>query len=84
MKKHALGDEYIKKFPKFKKWINECVCCHQKGYNPEIPDKITTEDGSYEVYYIKKYFNPLQVDEEGLCSQCKQMLNQKEKFTNNK
>lgn len=38
------GEEYIKAFPKLKKWINECVCCHEKGYNPSMPEKITTFD----------------------------------------
>ena len=55
MKKTNKGDEYINKFPKFKKWINECSCCHIKGYNPALPEKITTIDGSLEVYFIKKY-----------------------------
>ena len=27
------GEEYINAFPKLKKWINECLCCHEKGYN---------------------------------------------------
>jgi hypothetical protein len=70
MRKKDAGEEYIKKFPKFKKWINECLCCHQKGYNPSMPDKITTVDGSLEVYFIKKYFKPLSVNEDGLCPQC--------------
>ena len=60
-----LGEEYIQAFPKFKKWINECVCCHAKGYNPEMPDKITVVEGSLEVYFIKKYFKPLKLNEHG-------------------
>ena len=47
------GDLYIEKFPKLKKWINECNCCHCKGYDPDMPDKITEVDGSLEVFYIK-------------------------------
>ena len=35
------GEEYINAFPKFKKWINECICCHEKGYKPNMPEKIT-------------------------------------------
>ncbi|MBR7141566.1 MAG: hypothetical protein IKD03_05415, partial [Clostridia bacterium] len=70
MRKKDAGEEYIKKFPKFKKWINECLCCHQKGYKPSMPDKITTVDGSLEVYFIKKYFKPLSVNEDGLCPLC--------------
>lgn len=77
MKKNNKGEEYINSFPKLKKWINECLCCHEKGYNPSMPDKITTVDGSLEVYYIKKYFKPLSVNEEGLCLQCEKILKNK-------
>ncbi len=77
MKKNNKGEEYINAFPKLKKWINECLCCHEKGYNPSMPDKITTVDRSLEVYYIKKYFKPLSVNEEGLCSQCEKIFKNK-------
>ncbi len=68
------GEEYINAFPRFKKWINECLCCHEKGYNPSMPDKITTVDGSLEVYFIKKYFKPLPLNEDGLCAHCEKLL----------
>lgn len=77
MNKNNKGEEYIKTFPKLEKWINECVCCHRKGYDPLMPNKITTVTGSLEVYYIKKYFKPLTLNEEGLCSQCEKILGNK-------
>ena len=52
------GEEYINAFPRLKKWINECLCCHEKGYKPSMPDKITTVDGSLEVYFNKNILNP--------------------------
>lgn len=64
------GEEYINKFPKLNKWINECNCCHEKGYNPAMPDKISVVEGSLEVYYIKKYFKPLFLNEDGICKTC--------------
>ena len=39
MKYNKKGEEYISAFPKFKKWINECSCCHAKGYNPSMPKR---------------------------------------------
>lgn len=69
------GEEYIKAFPKLKKWINECICCHAKGYNPDMPDKITVVESSMEVYFIKKYFKPLKINEKGLCEICENILN---------
>ena len=77
MKRNNKGEEYINAFPKLKKWINECLCCHEKGYSPFMPEKITTVDGSLEVYYIKKYFKPLPLNQEGLCTQCEKILNRK-------
>ena len=74
MKKNKQGEEYIDAFPKLKKWINECICCHEKGYNPSIPEKITTVVGSLEVYYIKKYFKPMSINHDGLCPQCDKIL----------
>lgn len=68
------GEEYINAFPRLKKWINECLCCHEKGYKPSMPDKITTVDGSLEVYFIKKYFKPLPLNEDGLCAHCEKLL----------
>ena len=73
------GKEYIRKFPKFKKWINECVCCHRKGYNPNMPEKITIVEGSLEVYFIKKYFKPLKINDDGLCEICERNIGSKTK-----
>lgn len=77
IKKHDQGEEYINKFPKLKKWINECLCCHKKGYNPSMPAKITVVDSSLETYYVKKYFKPLSVNKDGICEQCQKILNLK-------
>lgn len=77
MKKVNRGEEYITAFPKLNKWINECLCCHGKGYKPSMPDKITTVDGSLEVYYIKKHFKPLELNENGLCEVCSKLIDKK-------
>ena len=71
------GEEYINAFPKYKKWINECLCCHEKGYNPSMPDKISKVEGSLGVYFIKKYFKPLPLNEYGLCPHCEKLFNKK-------
>ena len=64
------GEEYISAFPEFKKWINECACCHQKGCKPSMPTKIGQHESNLGAYYIRKYFKPLSLNERGLCSQC--------------
>ena len=73
MKYISKGEQYINKFPALKKWINECVCCHKKGYSPDLPEKISVVEGSLEVYYIKKYFQPLHLNKYGLCEICEKL-----------
>lgn len=68
------GEEYISAFPEFKKWINECVCCHAKGYNPSMPQKIGQFEGNLGAYFIRKYFKPLRLDEHGLCLLCAKLF----------
>lgn len=77
MAKTDRGQEYIDTYPKLKKWINECYCCHRKGYNPDMPEKITIVEGSLEVYNIKRYFEPLSVNKDGLCEVCGKIMRNK-------
>lgn len=37
---------YLKQYPKMIKWMNTCICCGSMGYNPDMPDKITSRDGN--------------------------------------
>ncbi len=68
------GEEYIAAIPKLKKWINECICCRRKGYDPKMPDHISTEH-SIAVMFIKEYFEPLYVNEQQLCEVCEKVMN---------
>ena len=76
------GEEYIQAFPRFKKWINECICCHQKGYDPQMPEQISVVEGSLGSYFIKKYFKPMILDENGYCEQCSKVFNSDGKHQN--
>ena len=71
------GEEYISAFPEFKKWINECGCCHRKGYAPSMPEKIGSNENSLGAYYIRKYFEPLSLNHRGLCPQCSKFFTSK-------
>ena len=64
------GEEYLKKFPKLNKWINQCLCCGEKGYRPDMPERISVFEGAMDTLYIKKYFKPLPLNEAGLCEVC--------------
>lgn len=37
---------YLKQYPKMTKWMNTCSCCGTIGYNPDMPEKITSRDGN--------------------------------------
>ena len=78
VRKRNEGEEYIQAFPKFQKWINECLCCHEKGYDPSMPEQIKPT-GGLGAYFIKKYFKPLPINEKGLCQQCARFLSPKPK-----
>lgn len=68
------GEEYISAYPKFQKWINQCICCQTKGYDPSMPDHIGEYEGNLGAYNIKKYFKPLSINDDGLCEQCSKMM----------
>lgn len=66
---------YLKQYPKMTKWINTCICCGSMGYDPDMPDVITSRDGNGEYITafsrnIKNYFSPLRVDDVGMCDIC--------------
>ncbi len=65
------GEEYIEAFPRFKKWINECICCHRKGYDPNMPERISVGVGAQQ---IRRYFEPLSVNEYKLCEVCAKLV----------
>lgn len=68
-----IGEKYISAFPYLRKWINECNCCHEKGYNPDMPEHV---GGKYSLAadYIRKNFKPLQLNSDGLCPHCESIL----------
>lgn len=69
------GEKYIAAIPRLGKWINECVICHQKGYKPDMPKVIAANGFSLDGYFIRKYFKPLEVNEDGVCRHCSGLLN---------
>ena len=65
--------------PAYRRWLNECAACGRIGYKPELPDRTTTRlrlgsDFADFVtgigHTIRTSFEPLPVDERGLCDVC--------------
>lgn len=72
------GIEYIRQYPKLKKWVHTCVCCGCSGYDPNMPEMLTANWGQGEVktvkaHYIKKYFKPMSVNDLGMCEVCQKL-----------
>ena len=65
-------EQYIKSFPESLKWLNECPICHHRGYRPDMPEHI---GGKHSImgWYLRRYFQPLETDELGLCMMCSRL-----------
>jgi hypothetical protein len=62
--KYNRGERRLQLVPKDCKWINKCVVCGTKGYNPDMPP-----------HHVRGYFEPLSVNELGICEQCAKSQN---------
>lgn len=72
------GAAYLEKYPGLKKWIHTCICCGSTGYDPNLPEKLTRNWGQGEIttfaaQNIRKYYNPLNVNELGICEACEKL-----------
>jgi hypothetical protein len=65
------GDSYLAHFPKFQRWINLCAACGRKGYKPEMPERIGMNKDGFGADTIRRFFEPLELDAEGRCEQCR-------------
>ena len=57
------------KDPRTRKWLIRCASCQKIGYRPDAPAKF------FGRYHLVRYFEPLDLDETGLCKDCKEALN---------
>lgn len=69
------GEDYLRQYPRFKKWIVRCMACGQTGYRLDLPEETTTRMFREEIptaaaQNIRKFFRPLVLDQNGLCDQC--------------
>ncbi len=75
----AEGEDYLRQYPEFRKWVNQCAGCQATGLKPEMPKDVGTSLYSHqeqEAYYgagagsLRRMFKPLPLNERGLCAQC--------------
>lgn len=62
MKYQREVDEFLTRYPRAMKWINQCVSCQTKGYKPEMPKD--------EWRNLARYFQPLALGPDGRCGRC--------------
>lgn len=69
------GEEYLRMYPRLRKWINQCNACQDTGYKPELPKELSTYDGkiSAAAKNLRKFFKPLPLNETGLCAVCEKI-----------
>lgn len=64
------AEKYLRLYPYLRKWVNECVACHHRGYKPEMPEP----PADYTIYTtgkLRRLLDELELDENGLCEQCR-------------
>ena len=59
--------EWLNAFPKFRKFLNQCVVCQETGYDPV---KLKTKQGKFFHKRAREFFHPLEVNELSICTGC--------------
>ena len=68
--KETDGEKYLRMYPRpTGRWMNQCLSCQRKGYNPNMPKVIYPNTAL--ASNLRRYFEPLELDESGLCEQCR-------------
>ena len=64
-------EEFLMRYPYLLRWVNECLCCHHKGYKPEMPEP-EFDNWAVITARLRRLVDELALDEDGLCQQCRQ------------
>jgi hypothetical protein len=64
-------EEFLMRYPYLVRWINECLCCHRKGYKPEML-KPEFDNSAVIVANFLRLAGELIVGDDGLCQQCRE------------
>jgi len=68
------GETYLRMYPHLaKRWINVCVRCHHQGYKPDMVE-LMCEDQNIAKHHLMSYFEPMAVNDAGLCEYCAKLV----------
>ena len=56
--------------PRTRKWMVQCVACGVIGYRFDAPEQF------FGRFHLVKYFDPISLDDRGLCEECQFALDQ--------
>ena len=65
------GGEHLGRYPELRRWINQCVACGRQGRKRDLPEQIGKHQPNFAAPKLRRFFDPLDVDENGLCDQCR-------------
>lgn len=64
-------ERFFEIYPKMRQWVVECVSCHHLGLRLDVPTPKTTH---LVLHKLINRFEPLELDKNGLCEQCRTAL----------
>ena len=72
------GERYLRRYPAIERWMNQCVACQARGYNPEMPAQIYSEP-TFTDRNLRAFFPALALDALGRCDTCAAALEQRDR-----
>ncbi|MFA7236842.1 MAG: hypothetical protein WC058_08260 [Phycisphaeraceae bacterium] len=63
-------DKYLQQYPGLAKWVQTCAACGARGYRPDLPENIYPHP-NVGAQHLRRMFEPLELDDRGLCEQCR-------------
>lgn len=62
------AQDYVRAYPAAAKLVRRCRACGREGYRPDM------SNGERFARNLRRMLEPLELDEDGLCSQCRHGL----------
>jgi hypothetical protein len=64
-------EKFLEQAPWMRKWVDECVSCHHRGYKSAMPES-KYDNSVVTVTKLRRLLPEMTLDETGVCEQCRQ------------